>query len=64
MSKNSESNQESKKILKNKYKCLVNPHIFERKLKTNKSEVVKSYIDDRNIKHYSDMNENFWDRID
>lgn len=64
MSKNSESNQDSKKILKNKYKCLVNLHVFQRKLKTNGSDVLKTYIEDKNKKNYSGMNDNFWDQID
>lgn len=40
MSKNLDNNQESKKILKNKYRCLVNPDVFVRKSKHNKSDEV------------------------
>lgn len=44
MSKNLNNNQESKKILKNKYRCLVNLDVFVRKSKHNKSDEVNQNI--------------------
>lgn len=63
MSKNLDNNQESKKIFKNKYRCLVNPDVFVRKSKHNKSDEVNQNISKKIKKNNSDLGDDFWNRI-